>query len=78
MELIDLSKPGEKKKVLLAAILGLVAILFLWWTFFGFGKSSSSVRRTTAGVTPSPAPSTGQVQATNSPSDVVAGIAQFA
>ncbi|HSE22844.1 MAG TPA: hypothetical protein VLB68_14350 [Pyrinomonadaceae bacterium] len=78
MELIDLSKPGEKKKVLLAAVLGLVAILFLWWTFFGFGKSSSSIRRTTAGVTPSPTPAAGQAQATNSASDVVAGMAQFA
>ena len=78
MELIDLGKPGEKKKVLLAAVLGLVAILFLWWTFFGFGKSSSTVRRTTATVAPSPTPATGQAQATNSASDVVAGIAQFA
>jgi len=78
MELIDLSKPGEKKKVLLAGGLGLVAILFLWWTFFGFGKSSSSVKRTSTNVTPSPTPATGQTQATNSASEVVAGIAQFA
>jgi len=79
MEFIDLSKPGEKKKVLLAAALGLVAILFLWWTFFGFGKSSSNVRRTpTAAATASTTPNPGGAQATNSPSGVVAEIAQFA
>jgi len=40
----DLSKPGEKKKLVFAAILGLVAIVFLWWTFFGFGSSTAPTR----------------------------------
>jgi TIG domain len=40
----DLSKPGEKKKLILAALLGLVAILFLWWTLFGFGSSTTPTR----------------------------------
>ena|SRR5436190_3143578 len=48
MELADLSKPGEKKKLIGAAVLGLVAIIFLWWTFIGFGSSKP---------TPSPSPS---------------------
>jgi len=42
MPALDLNKPGEKKKLLVAAVLGFVAILFLWWTFIGFGSSSSS------------------------------------
>lgn len=39
MELADFSKPGEKKKLIWAGVLGFVAILFLWWTFVGFGSS---------------------------------------
>src|SRR5688500_16879115 len=46
MALVDLNKPGEKKKLIWAAVLGFVAIVFLWWTFFGFGSSSSSSRAT--------------------------------
>lgn len=44
MELADFSKPSEKKKLIAAGALGLVAIIFLWWTFFGFGSSSSPSR----------------------------------
>ncbi|HEX7295543.1 MAG TPA: hypothetical protein VF251_07305, partial [Pyrinomonadaceae bacterium] len=46
---IDLNKPGEKKKLIWAGVLGFVAIVFLWWTFFGFGSSSkpASTRPTT-------------------------------
>ncbi|HTG91596.1 MAG TPA: hypothetical protein VL866_03365 [Pyrinomonadaceae bacterium] len=47
MERSDLSKPGEKKKLLVAGVLGLVAILFLWWTFFGFGSSNPTTPRAT-------------------------------
>jgi hypothetical protein len=36
----DFNNPGERKKLIWALGLGLVAILFLWWTFFGFGGSS--------------------------------------
>jgi hypothetical protein len=39
MELADFTKPGEKKKLIWAGILGFVALLFLWWTFVGFGSS---------------------------------------
>lgn len=51
MPLVDLNKPGEKKKLITAAVLGLVAIIFLWWTFIGFGSSSP---RTAARPTPTP------------------------
>jgi IPT/TIG domain len=53
MPLVDLNKPGEKKKLIWAAVLGLVAIIFLWWTFFGFGSSTS---RATVRPTASPTP----------------------
>jgi TIG domain-containing protein len=46
MELADLSRPGEKKKLIWAGILGLAAIILLWWTFFGFGSSSAPSRPT--------------------------------
>jgi len=45
MELADLTKPGEKKKLIWAAALGFIAILFLWWTFVGFGSGSPTPSR---------------------------------
>ena len=42
MEVVDFSKPGEKKKLILAGALGFIAILFLWWTFIGFGSGTVS------------------------------------
>jgi hypothetical protein len=49
----DLTKPGEKKKLIWASILGLVALVFLWWTFIGFGSSASTTtpRTTTTQTT---------------------------
>lgn len=47
MQVSDIRNPAERNKLILAGALGLVAILFLWWTFFGFGSSSK--------VTPRPA-----------------------
>lgn len=52
MQLVDLSKPGEKKKLIVAAILGLVAIVFLWWILIGF---DSGTQTSTARPVPSPA-----------------------
>ena len=53
MQLVDLSKPGEKKKLLAAAALGLGAIIVLWWALFGFGGNTRPTR-TTASATPTP------------------------
>jgi len=52
MQLVDLNKPGEKKKLLAAAALGLGAIIVLWWALFGFGDSNPRPTRTTASATP--------------------------
>jgi len=53
MPLVDLSKPGEKKKLVWAAALGFVAIVFLWWTLIGF---NSGTPRSVAKATPTPTP----------------------
>lgn len=67
MPLVDLNKPGEKKKLIVAAVLGLVAIVFLWWTFFGFGSSPSRTAnvRPAASPTPQPQRPAGQNNAAN-------------
>lgn len=52
MSLVDLSKPGEKKKLIWAGALGLVAIIVLWWTFIGFDSGPKTAARPTATPTP--------------------------
>lgn len=48
MQAVDLNNPGEKKKLIWAGLLGLVAIVFLWWAFIGFGSSSKPTSQTPA------------------------------
>ena len=52
MPLVDLSKPGEKKKLIWAAALGFVAIVFLWWILIGFDSGTPTKARATASPTP--------------------------
>ncbi len=52
MPLVDLSKPGEKKKLIWAAVLGFVAIVFLWWILIGFGSGTPTTSRPAAKPTP--------------------------
>jgi hypothetical protein len=54
MQAIDLNKPGEKKKLISAAILGLLALVVLWWVVFGFGGSHNSNTPPRAAATPTP------------------------
>jgi hypothetical protein len=82
MQAVDFTKPGERKKVIWAAILGLVAVVFLWWALIGFGSSKSP---TTPRATATPAPSgpgsrTTQTAATQNqaPSPAVLEAAQLA
>jgi hypothetical protein len=42
MQATDIRNPAERNKLILAGALGIVALLFLWWTFFGFGSSSNN------------------------------------
>ena len=39
MKLSEISNPEERKKLIWAIVLGLFAIVFLWWTLFGFGSN---------------------------------------
>jgi hypothetical protein len=44
MQISDIQNPGERKKLVWAGALGIVALILLWWTFFGFGSSSNKVK----------------------------------
>jgi hypothetical protein len=37
MQITDIRNPNERKKLIGAGILGMLAIVLLWWTFVGFG-----------------------------------------
>src|SRR5260370_5765932 len=52
MQIADLNNPGERKELIWAALIGLVAILVLWWTFIGFGSSAKAGAQKTV-VSPS-------------------------
>jgi hypothetical protein len=72
MELADFSKPGERKKLIWAAVLGLIAIIFLWWTFIGFGKSTPTAptrpsTSTTLGNRPAPSRPANNVNTSTEP-----------
>ncbi len=56
MQMNEIRNSDERKKLIWALVLGLVAIVFLWWAFFGFGGSSKSPAKRNAG---SPIPSPG-------------------
>ncbi len=40
MQISDINNPQERKKLILAVGLGVIALIFLWWTFIGFGGST--------------------------------------
>jgi IPT/TIG domain len=50
MQKVDLNNSSDRKKLIWAVGLGLVAIVFLWWTFFGFGSSTLPSNRPTTRV----------------------------
>ena len=57
MKFADISNPEERKKLIWAIVLGLFAIVFLWWTLFGFGSNPKpAVKRTNTNAGPVPAP----------------------
>jgi hypothetical protein len=67
MQLSDIRNPAERNKLILAAVLGLVALLFLWWTLFGFGTANAPPK---TGAKATPSPSTRTVTA-SSPQNIV-------
>ena len=52
MQFFDPKNPNEKKKMIAAAVLALVAILVLGYVFFGGGPSKPSTNQTTARQSP--------------------------
>ncbi|MDQ3472375.1 MAG: hypothetical protein M3447_01430, partial [Acidobacteriota bacterium] len=53
----DINNPEERKKLIWAIVLGLFAIVFLWWTLFGFGSNPKPVvKNTNSNSRPTPAP----------------------
>jgi len=55
MPLVDLSKPGEKKKLIFAGVLGFAAIITLWWVLIGFDSGTpKTTPRAAANPTPQP------------------------
>src|SRR4051812_37411912 len=56
MQAIDIKNPNERKKLIIAGVLGLLAIILLWWALFGFGgKSNNTVtQRNVPRPTPTP------------------------
>lgn len=58
MALVDLSKPGEKKKLIFAAVLGLGAILVLYWVLIGFDSRPATKTTTASTTTQRPATNT--------------------
>ncbi len=55
MKLSDISNPEERKKLIWAIVLGLLAIVFLWWTLFGFGSNPKpTVKKTNANANSKP------------------------
>lgn len=81
MALVDLNKPGEKKKLIWAGVLGLVAVIFMWWTFVGFGSSTPRPQQRPA-ATASPQRAAGQPagatqRANDTPSQAVADLTRY-
>jgi hypothetical protein len=61
MQLADISNPAERKKLIWASVLGLLALILLWWTFIGFGTSTTTTTPRAA-VQPTPRPAGPTVQ----------------
>ena len=70
MKLFDPNNPNEKKKMIAAATLGLIAVIVLGYVFFG-GSSTKTSSNSTVGVRPSPTPAklAGTTQIGDAPPD---------
>lgn len=66
MQLFDPNNPNEKKKMIVAAVLGLAAIIVLGYLFLGGGSSKPPIR---AAASPTPTPARG----TNQPPPITNG-----
>src|SRR5678815_5162240 len=78
MALVDLSKPGEKKKLIFAGVLGLGAIIVLYWVLIGFDSRPTPTTRTTASATPPRSTTTQRPAPAAQVSQQVVDVAKFA
>ena len=63
MQLFDPNNPNEKKKIIVAAVLGLVAIAVLGYLFFGGGSKKPAPNANQIAARPTPTPTrTGTIQ----------------
>jgi hypothetical protein len=69
MQLTDTQNPNERKKLIGAGILGMLAIALLWWTFVGFGTPARV--SSTAGTVPKTAGSKSAASSKGQPQSVV-------
>ena len=77
MQLVDLSKPGEKKKLIVAGGLGLLAIIVLWWTLIGFDSGTPTASKPKPSPTPQRAQQPVKPAAAETPGPDVASLAYF-
>lgn len=54
MQISGIQNPADRNKMILLGVLGLVAVLLLWWTFIGFGSSSKPAAQRATGQPTSP------------------------
>ena len=78
MALVDLSKPGEKKKLIVAGVLGLGALLVLYWVLIGFDSGRPQPRTTATATPPRPTTTTQRPAAATQVSPAVIDVAKFA
>src|SRR5688572_5234841 len=72
MQLTDINNPGDRKKLIWAGGLGLVALILLWWTFIGFGSSTPTpAPRATVQATPRPTLPSAQSPTAAIPADTI-------
>lgn len=69
MQAINIQNPGERKKLIGAAVLGLLAIILLWWAFFGFGSNGPA--KVGQRVSPRPSPTPVSIGQSNGQADIV-------
>lgn len=56
MAMASVKESTDQKKVIIAVALGVLAIIALWWTFFGFGSSKPQPTRSSTRPVPGNAP----------------------
>jgi hypothetical protein len=70
MQVNNVRNPSERNKLILAGVLVIVALVFLWWTFVGFGGSSKPPSARNASQ-PTSSPASRSITSRNAPPPAV-------